>query len=428
MTKSRRNEKLNRMSLAMAFMGVLAGTSTLNAACKARQFDKSEDSDASGIGRRKAPALALGQETFERGDEQYEKSKTAEIVDLSLKLMEKNGKVNGTQVREVHSKAHGCMRAMFKVDDDLPADWEVGVFRKGAIYPTWARASNGAPGVGKDSERQTSRGFALKLMGIDSSAPRLELLGLEGKDGGLRKVDNEKRTQDFLLVNGRRFFIRDLETYARFLEASNNEKTLTSFLSINPLKWPQNGAMFLALLERTRLKIANPLEVPYFSAVPYSFNHAQQTGAAKYKIEPCNGSPEQVVPKDPADSYLRDAMRKTLSAGGACYRFLVLRQVDAAKQPIEDSTVEWKVEETESRAVATLTIPKQDFEAPDVVKTCEDMSFHPWHGLEAHRPLGQMGLCHEADQSRRPRREPTQWTCGSMRRPSPMGNDDWSAS
>ncbi len=40
----------------------------------------------------------------------------------------------------------------------------------------------------------------------------------------------------------------------------------------------------------------------------------------------------------------------------------------------------------------------------------------------------EFGLCHEADQSRRPRREPTQWTCGSMRRPSPMGNDDWSAS
>jgi hypothetical protein len=46
--------------------------------------------------------------------------------------------------RDVHSRAHGCVKAEFKVEDALPAHLAQGVFVPGVTYPAWIRFSNAA--------------------------------------------------------------------------------------------------------------------------------------------------------------------------------------------------------------------------------------------------------------------------------------------
>lgn len=57
--------------------------------------------------------------------------------------------------------------------------------------------------------------------------------------------------------------------------------------------------------------------------------------------------------------------------------------------PIEDPTVEWDEKLNPFLTVATLTVEPQIAWIQGHSQTQEDLlSFSPWHGLAAHRPLG----------------------------------------
>jgi len=320
--------------------------------------------------------LKLGEETPEKD----ESSLIQKIVDTTLELQKKNEKKGGVvRQRDVHSKAHGCLRGLFEVNPSLPPELTTGVFRPGARYPTWARVSNGAPGPNSDTERQTSRGFALKLLNV----PGRKLLDQRA----------DAPSQDFLFVNGRRFFIKDLATYLKFLRASNNGNTqaVLSLISLNPLKWA-NGEL-AALIERSKLKIGNPVRVPWFSAVPYKF----KDGAVKYRLDRCDHVVDTEIAEGAQPNYLRDAMLATLKNETVCYDFSIILQKDAEKQPIENSLVEWPSDNVNERiTVAKLVIPPQDFTLPETEEQCENMSFNPWHSIPEHRPLGSMNRARKA--------------------------------
>ena len=84
-----------------------------------------------------------------------EAAQIVEQVTLTGKLMElRYGPGAGDTMarRAVHPKAHGCVKAQFIVDPDLPAAYRVGVFATpGKRYPAWIRFSNAtaviAPGT-----------------------------------------------------------------------------------------------------------------------------------------------------------------------------------------------------------------------------------------------------------------------------------------
>jgi hypothetical protein len=40
--------------------------------------------------------------------------------------------------------------------------------------------------------------------------------------------------------------------------------------------------------------------------------------------------------------------------------------------------------------LATIRIPRQDFQRPDWMLDCEQMMFSPWNCLQQHRPLGSI--------------------------------------
>src|SRR5580698_3377136 len=54
--------------------------------------------------------------------------------------------------RDAHPKGHGCVKAEFRVLDDLPPELRVGLFASPRRYDTWIRFSNGNPTPQADSK------------------------------------------------------------------------------------------------------------------------------------------------------------------------------------------------------------------------------------------------------------------------------------
>ena len=64
---------------------------------------------------------------------------------------------------------------------------------------------------------------------------------------------------------------------------------------------------------------------------------------------------------------------------------------DLESMPIEDSAVSWPQDENPYITVARLSTPAQNAWSPEnVAAVDEGMSFNPWNGLAAHRPLGNI--------------------------------------
>ena len=59
--------------------------------------------------------------------------------------------------------------------------------------------------------------------------------------------------------------------------------------------------------------------------------------------------------------------------------------------PVEDAGVQWDEAVAPQRAISTLTILPQDARSPKRRVYGDDvLSFSPWNGVEAHRPLGSI--------------------------------------
>jgi hypothetical protein len=106
--------------------------------------------------------------------------------------------------RDAHSKAHGCVKATFQVEPDLPTDLRVGFLSvPGKEYWAWLRFSNGAFKPGSDTGMD-GRGMALKLMEPEFSGDA---------------VSAPPRSHDILMINYPVFFSPDAIDYAEFAKA-----------------------------------------------------------------------------------------------------------------------------------------------------------------------------------------------------------------
>jgi hypothetical protein len=77
-----------------------------------------------------------------------------------------------------------------------------------------------------------------------------------------------------------------------------------------------------------------------------------------------------------------------LAETAAEFDFMVQLRADGNAMPVEDPTVEWDERAAPFVPVARITIPQQDFDTQERREFAENLSFTPWHGLDAHRPLG----------------------------------------
>ena len=290
---------------------------------------------------------------------------TAQIAALIEGTVAKDQKETGSAHRDAHAKAHGCVRASFRVNEKLPPELRQGIFQEGRVYRSWIRYSNGAGRAAADSKGD-GRGMAIKLLGVP----------------GPKLADDEKATQDFLLINSPVFFVRNAADYVEFSKAAAAAKPFSFFIGWNPFHWRFHELRAaLALLHK---KTANPLDTRYWSLTPYLMG---ESGPAKFSARPCTAAPvEKPDQKNP--NFLRDAMSARLKNGGACFEFLVQLRTDPSHEPVEFPTVKWREKTSAFRPVATIDIPAQRFDGPEQQKFCENLSMNPWHAVPEHRPLG----------------------------------------
>lgn len=246
------------------------------------------------------------------------------------------------------------------MNENIPQEYKHGIFASPNAYKGWLRLSPGQADIQSDTVSH-ARGFSLKLTGVP----------------GEKLLEDEKGTQDFLLLNSPVFFTGNNRDYVKLIPNMDN------VLGILDLKAATYKLISMLIYVAKLLSWSdNPLSHQFYSTTPYRLGPQL---AVKYMVKPCE--PVSVeYPTGP--SQMRAALRATLDpvAGReVCYNFYVQKRVNHCTEPIEDPTIPWN---TEFIPVARLTVPKQNFMFSEQFEFCENLAFNPWHSLPAHRPLG----------------------------------------
>ncbi|MGA3158876.1 MAG: catalase family protein [Steroidobacteraceae bacterium] len=276
----------------------------------------------------------------------------------------------GSARRDAHPKAHGCVRAEFRVNDIIDPRFAKGVFIPGKSYQAWVRFSNGNPDPNKPDTDGMERGMSIKLLGV----PGTKILESERED----------TTQDFLMMSHPVFFLRNASDAVPFFEEIGSESTLDKL----KIPFTLGFGQFHTLLQINSLKIPNPLQTRYWTPTPYQLGIGPDRLAIKYSALPCTTSVDP-MPHDPGPNFLREAMRHTLATSDACMNFMIQPRT-SEKLDVEDARTLWSEADAPFYKVATVHIPKQEFDSPEQLAFCENLSFTPWHALPEHKPLGSI--------------------------------------
>ncbi len=259
--------------------------------------------------------------------------------------------------RPVFAKSHGCVKARFDVDSQLPAKYRIGAFAE-AGYNAWIRFSNDGP-YGPDSPadgNNPNRGMSIKLVGV--AGPKI-LPGFE-----------DAVTQDFLMENNPVFFVDTAQDFLQFIQGQiPGDKQILAVMSKNVLP--------------------DPLDGQYWTPTPYSFG----SDVVKYMVKPCIKPEEPSKKPTIGDHYMRQNMADHLAQGkDVCMSFEMLFQTDPDKMPVDKATVRWPDnDEKDFVKFATITIPaNQNINDKDQMTLCENLSFTGWHTTEIMRPLGSL--------------------------------------
>ncbi|NUG52794.1 catalase family protein [Acinetobacter lactucae] len=274
----------------------------------------------------------------------------------------------GNALRDAHPKAHGCVRAEFHVSKNIPAQFAKGIFVPDQSYQAWIRFSNASNDATSADIDKDARGIAIKLLGVS----------------GQKILESEKQatTQDFIMINHPVFFANDAKRYLSFMNDVNSRNMIRK-LHI-PVALGFKGTM--NALGARNSQIANPLYARYWSMVPYQLGLGNDRQAVKYSVRACSVTPNN-LPKNPPHDFLREALKNTLQNSDACMEFLIQPRT-SSEMLVEDAMTEWDEKAAPFYQVATIHIPKQNFDTLEQNKFCENLSFTPWHALPEHKPLG----------------------------------------
>jgi hypothetical protein len=273
------------------------------------------------------------------------------VIDSQVRDAAKGG---GLARRDAHAKGHCCVKAEFRVLDGLPAALRQGVFAEPRAYDAWIRFSNSSGSPQRDGALD-GRGMAIKLMGVEGSA---------------------STTQDFIMINSPTFMVRNAIDYVDLQEKGIVAFFFPRFFKIRFHELVQTARIFLQ-------RVRNPLNLRYWSMTPYRFGGDT---ACKFSARPVG--PPSPFTATGSDDFLRVNLALHLAQTGASFDFLVQLRADPAAMPVEDPTIEWSERKSPFVPVARIAIPPQQFDTPEQCRFAENLSFSPWHCVDAHRPLG----------------------------------------
>jgi hypothetical protein len=319
--------------------------------------------------------------TVERPDGDEAKTTQALIATLRY-INEKTFADGGHAIRSVHAKTHGILQGYLEVDTGLPSDLAQGLFAKPGRYPVVMRFST-IPGDILDDSVSTPRALAIKVIGVEGER-------LEGSEGDV--------TQDFVLNNGPAFgapnpkrFLARLRLLAR---TTNRAQRLKKILSA---VMRQVQKVIVVITGRPNSTVAtlgghpetHILGDTFYSQAPLRFDDF----IAKISVAP--KSPElKALTRSPLNvngvpNGLREAVLDFFEKNGGVWEVRVQLCTDLEHMPIENAAVVWSEEISPYQRIARITVKPQLAWSEVRSSVVDDgMSFTPWHGLAAHRPLG----------------------------------------
>ncbi len=288
----------------------------------------------------------------------------------------------GHAIRSVHAKSHGILQGYLEVDAGLPAELAQGLFARIGRYPVVMRIST-LPGDMLDDSVSTPRGLAVKVIGVEGER-------LEGSETDV--------TQDFVLINGPAFgaptpkkFLSVLKLLAITTDRAERLKKVLSAV----MRWVQRR--IVAVSGQPNVTVANlggqpethPLGETFYSQAPLRFGDY----IAKLSVAPA--SPELKALTEAAlnvngvPNGLRAAVVEFFGKNGGVWEVRAQLCTDLQQMPIENAAVIWPEEMSPFRRVGRITVVPQLAWSESKSSAVDDgMSFAPWHGLAAHRPLG----------------------------------------
>ena len=312
---------------------------------------------------------------------------TADGLVTTLRTISETTFANGGHaLRSVHAKSHALLHGEIEILPGLPEVLAQGLFAQPATYPVVMRIST-IPGDILDDNVSVPRGVGLKIIGV----PGERLAGSE-----------DDTTQDFVLVNGPVFgaatgkaFLKNLKLLAGTTDKAEGAKTvLSSVLQTVEGLVEAFGGKSATLTQLGGHPETNPLGETYYPQAPLLYgDHIAKV--ALFPVSPALTALTALTGAKVDLSGKPDGLREAASAffaeQGGVWELRVQLCTDIATMPVEDSTVRWPEEASPYVAVARVSLPPQQAWSEEKSRAFDDgLSFSPWHGLAAHRPLGSI--------------------------------------
>lgn len=345
--------------------------------------------------------LAIGEETILPNEKAMFDGFAGDVAELQQRV----APLNHAVVRGFHAKAHACLKGELRVDvpASLGARAKVGIFATNASYPVWLRYSNGAGFIQAD-RKSDARGLGVKIMKV----PGAKLMpGAE-----------EALTQDFLMTNGATTPASNVAEFVDLAKVLTDSRMSPDGEEVGAIEGIIKSGSWLLKPEHKRVReflISKtlPRSLTHGSVLGEQFwtggafamgtdagdpMHARAKAAAKMTAVPgiMEGArcvPVSQLPKLTDKDYFRTDIRERMKGADTCVDLRIQFQADAAKQPIEDTSVEWREEDAPFTSVGIIRVPRTDLDSPSssaMESFCNDLTFTPWHSLPEHRPLGNI--------------------------------------
>jgi hypothetical protein len=318
-----------------------------------------------------------GVETIQRGEAETVAQIAATLLDIAKRV----GDRQRHTVRAVHAKSNGLVKAEVTVLPDLREELWQGLFAKPASYGAVMRFSS-EPGDVLSDHISTPRGLAIKVIGVEGEM-------LPSHVGQL--------TQDLILNNGSTFaanvdvFLKAIQLRAKHVDDSEALKQAVSSVA-------QTAEEALELVGEKSAPLTgfghpptHPLGETYHTAAPLRFGDY----FGKMRLVPVSDNLIGLRGKrlDHPQSWnsLKDSVVAFFQKETAVWELRVQLCTDLVKMPVEDASVEWDERLSPPLTLARITVePQNAYSNARRLWVDEQLSFNPWHGLAAHRPLGSI--------------------------------------
>ena len=316
-------------------------------------------------------------ETIQPGEAVTSEQIAATLLDIAKKVGERQRHT----VRAVHAKSNGLLKAAVAVLADLREELRQGLFAKPTRFGAVIRFSS-EPGDVLSDHISTPRGLAIKIIGVE---------------GEMLPNHAGQVTQDFIFNNGSTFapnvnvFLKAIRLRAEHVDDPEALKQAVSSAAQTAEEALERVGRKSPLLRGFGHPPTHPLGETYHTAAPLRFGEY----FGKMQLVPVSDNLIALRGKhvDHPQSWnsLKDSIVAFFQRETAVWELRVQLCTNLTKMPVEDASVEWDELLSPPLTVARITAQPQDaYSDARRVWVDEQLSFNPWHGLAAHRPLGNI--------------------------------------